>query len=83
MNVLDPLVVCESVVGPAAQIDFVVPNDLEYFDGHFPGAPIVPGVVQIKWAIDGARRCLAVSDSVARAMPCTSTFASIALSRSS
>ena len=66
MNVLDPLVVRESVVGPTAQIDFVVPNDLEYFDGHFPGAPIVPGVVQIKWAIDGARRCLAVSESVAR-----------------
>lgn len=28
-----------------------LPADLLYFKGHFPAAPILPGVVQIDWAI--------------------------------
>jgi len=28
-----------------------VPPDLLYFDGHFPEAPILPGVVQLDWAL--------------------------------
>ncbi len=38
-----------------ARIDFAVPVSLEYFDGHFPGCPLLPGVVQIGWAIELAR----------------------------
>lgn len=33
------------------QIDLSVPHDLPCLDGHFPDTPIVPGVVQIDWAI--------------------------------
>jgi 3-hydroxymyristoyl/3-hydroxydecanoyl-(acyl carrier protein) dehydratase len=29
-----------------------VPEDLYYFDGHFPHMPIVAGVCQLKWVID-------------------------------
>lgn len=32
-------------------VEFVVPHDLFYLEGHFPGKPILPGVVQIGWAI--------------------------------
>lgn len=32
-------------------IEFVVPHDLLYLEGHFPGQPILPGVVQVGWAI--------------------------------
>jgi 3-hydroxymyristoyl/3-hydroxydecanoyl-(acyl carrier protein) dehydratase len=35
-----------------------VPADLLYFDGHFPEVPLLPGVVQITWAIELARKHL-------------------------
>ncbi|MQQ99349.1 AMP-binding protein [Glaciimonas soli] len=33
-----------------------VPGDLLYFDGHFDGAPILPGVVQVDWALSYGRK---------------------------
>jgi acyl-coenzyme A synthetase/AMP-(fatty) acid ligase/3-hydroxymyristoyl/3-hydroxydecanoyl-(acyl carrier protein) dehydratase len=33
-----------------------VPPDLLYFDGHFPEAPILPGVVQLDWALALGRK---------------------------
>jgi 3-hydroxymyristoyl/3-hydroxydecanoyl-(acyl carrier protein) dehydratase len=37
------------------RLHFVVPPELPYFDGHFAEAPLLPGVVQIGWALELAR----------------------------
>lgn len=37
-----------------------VPYDLAIFDGHFPTIPILPGVLQIDWAVDLARTHLRI-----------------------
>ena len=33
------------------------PRNLLYFDGHFSGRPILPGVVQLDWVIAYGKRC--------------------------
>jgi 3-hydroxymyristoyl/3-hydroxydecanoyl-(acyl carrier protein) dehydratase len=35
-----------------------IPAELSYFQGHFRGCPILPGVVQVAWAIELARQHL-------------------------
>jgi 3-hydroxymyristoyl/3-hydroxydecanoyl-(acyl carrier protein) dehydratase len=36
-----------TVDGDTIALALRVPDDLEYFEGHFPGDPIVPGVAQL------------------------------------
>lgn len=60
----DPVVTGETGAPPSVSIALVVPHDLAYFRGHFPGVPVVPGVVQIKWALDFARSRLGVAGEV-------------------
>ncbi|MHC8322742.1 AMP-binding protein [Pseudomonas sp. GB2N2] len=33
-------------------LQLAVPPDLAYFSGHFPQAPVLPGVVQVEWALN-------------------------------
>lgn len=43
------------------ELELFIPPDLIYFDGHFPGAPILPGVAQLDWAVALARHRFGLS----------------------
>ncbi|MGB9429025.1 MAG: thioester dehydrase [Gammaproteobacteria bacterium] len=50
MNSL-PVIVARRHDAIHSELDIVVSADNPWFDGHFPGQPILPGVVQIGWAV--------------------------------
>lgn len=57
------------LVRPAAEtvlLDLALPEDQPAFDGHFPGQPVLPGVVQLDWALRFASVYLDLVQPVAR-----------------
>jgi acyl-CoA synthetase (AMP-forming)/AMP-acid ligase II len=55
-----------STGGDEVQIDLQLNPDLYWFQGHFPGHPILPGVVQVDWALHFARTLLRLDLPAAR-----------------
>jgi 3-hydroxymyristoyl/3-hydroxydecanoyl-(acyl carrier protein) dehydratase len=54
------------VTGDAATIDLALPADHAAFLGHFPGRPVLAGVLQLDWAMRFAARCFALEQIVAQ-----------------
>lgn len=48
----------------SVELDLSLPSGLLYFAGHFPGFAILPGVVQLHWAIKLARLHLPIGSAV-------------------
>lgn len=46
--------------GASVGLDLAIPENLWWFQGHFPGRPILPGLVQLDWALHFARAHLGV-----------------------
>lgn len=46
-----PEVLSQAEVDGELQLQLAVSADLAYFNGHFPQTPVLPGVVQVDWAL--------------------------------
>lgn len=62
----DPTILAVRQSDSRAEIDIVIPPDLRWFDGHFPDAPVLPGVVQLDWALAEGRRRFGLTQPAAR-----------------
>ncbi|RAU20815.1 hypothetical protein CU669_16205 [Paramagnetospirillum kuznetsovii] len=63
---LPPVSALRSTGADDVEIDLQLDPDLFWFQGHFPGHPILPGVVQVDWALHFARTELMLDLPAAR-----------------
>ncbi len=65
MSMLRPDIMDEAIEDGTASFRFRVSPALEYFKGHFEGCPILPGIVQVHWAIELAQRAFGLKGEFA------------------
>lgn len=58
--VVEPVILAAQWSADAIGLDLLIPESLFYFRGHFPDHPILPGIVQLHWAIRFGRQHLPV-----------------------
>ncbi len=65
-DTLRPGPVTTVVEGDTAVVELLVDANIFYFQGHFPGEPILPGVAQLGWAAQFADELFAVGSGYSR-----------------
>jgi 3-hydroxymyristoyl/3-hydroxydecanoyl-(acyl carrier protein) dehydratase len=66
--VTEPQIIEVKVGNSRVEISLAIPRELVYFHGHFPAFPILPGVVQIDWAVTYSKRYFNLGDGTARTL---------------
>jgi 3-hydroxymyristoyl/3-hydroxydecanoyl-(acyl carrier protein) dehydratase len=51
----------QSESGSELHFDLLISSELSYFAGHFPQQAVLPGVVQVHWAVELTRQYLQLS----------------------
>jgi len=46
-----PVLAARSVASGAVNLQVEVRTDCPWLEGHFPGQPVLPGVIQLRWAL--------------------------------
>jgi 3-hydroxymyristoyl/3-hydroxydecanoyl-(acyl carrier protein) dehydratase len=64
----EPQILAEERGVAETTLDLMLPPALLYFRGHFPDYPVLPGVVQLHWAIRYARERWALGEAPARTL---------------
>jgi len=57
---LEPDVAAVECNAASLRVEARVPADLAFFEGHFPGSPVLPGFVQLHWVAELSRARLSV-----------------------
>ncbi len=60
---VDPIVTGKLQLDDGVELTLHIPEDLDYFKGHFNTAPILAGVVQLHWAVEFAKANLTISSA--------------------
>jgi len=61
-QVLNPEIIDIVRLKEQVELSLAIPGRLLYFRGHFPGFAILPGVVQLDWAIQYGRQYFALGE---------------------
>lgn len=51
-----PTILAERTAPQRVELDLHLPEQLLFFRGHFENFPVLPGIVQLHWAVQYARR---------------------------
>jgi 3-hydroxymyristoyl/3-hydroxydecanoyl-(acyl carrier protein) dehydratase len=65
-SIRHPEILSKTISENKVEMGLKIPRELAYFEGHFSELPVVPGVVQLHWAVEFAREFFDLSGFVSQ-----------------